>query len=129
MKDKHCLECGLEFFGRADKKFCTDSCRNSYNNRLNAKSSGYVKEINRTLKQNYAVLKRLNIRGKTKLHRDRLLKEGFDFDFYTNIYTTRDQRQYHFCYDQGYLILEDGNVLLVKKERDEPSQGIGVNTG
>ncbi len=118
MEDKRCLECGIEFFGRADKKFCTDSCRNSYNNRLNSKASNYVKEVNKTLKHNYSILKRLNGNGKTKLHRDKLLKEGFDFDFFTNTYVTKDEREYHFCYDQGYLMLEEGHVLLVKRERE-----------
>jgi len=118
MEDKHCLECGIEFFGRADKKFCTDSCRNSYNNRLNSKASSYVKEVNRTLKHNYSILKRLNGSGKTKLHRDKLLKAGFDFDFHTNTYVTKDERKYHFCYDQGYLMLDGDIVLIVKREHN-----------
>ncbi len=118
MEDKRCLECGIEFFGRADKKFCTDSCRNSYNNRLNSKATSYVKEVNKTLKHNYSILKRLNGNGKTRIHRDKLLKEGFDFEFFTNTYITKDEREYHFCYDQGYLVLEEDNILLVKRERE-----------
>ncbi len=122
MENRHCLECGTEFFGRADKKFCTDYCRNSYNNRLNSGSSSYIKQVNKTLRQNHAILKRLNAgEGKKMIHRDKLLKEGFDFEFFTSTYTTRDKRQYQFCYDQGYLILDKGNVLLVRREIEEPA--------
>ena len=33
--DKLCLECGDKLFGRIDKKFCSDACRNAYNNKIN----------------------------------------------------------------------------------------------
>ena len=32
---KICLKCKNEFTGRADKKFCSNKCRNNYNNSLN----------------------------------------------------------------------------------------------
>ena len=32
---KNCLECGEAFNGRIDKKFCSDYCRNTYNNKIN----------------------------------------------------------------------------------------------
>ena len=37
--EKNCLECGTRIIGRADKKFCNDSCRNSYNNKFNKENS------------------------------------------------------------------------------------------
>ena len=57
----------------------------------------------------------LNPDGKKKIHRDKLLKKGFDFDFHTNTYTTKAGDIYFFCYEQGYLQLEDGYVLLVER--------------
>lgn len=30
-----CLRCNSEFVGRSDKKFCSDNCRNNYNNKMN----------------------------------------------------------------------------------------------
>jgi hypothetical protein len=86
---------------------------------LNSGSTGLIKQINKKLKQNHAILKRINNNGKKMIHRDKLLQEGFDFDFFTNTYITKDQRQYHFCYDQGYLILDKGNVLIVRREMEE----------
>ena len=31
MEERKCLYCGEPLIGRVDKKFCCDSCRNSYN--------------------------------------------------------------------------------------------------
>jgi hypothetical protein len=33
--NKVCLECGEKIVGREDKKFCSDGCRNAYNNKIN----------------------------------------------------------------------------------------------
>jgi len=116
MEDRNCLECGRPIQGRRDKKFCTDGCRNAYNNRSKASVSNRVRNVNSTLAKNRKILAELNPKGKTKKHRDQLLKKGFDFDYMTNIYTTKAGDQYHFCYEQGYLELQDGFLLLVTRE-------------
>jgi len=112
---RKCLECGREIFGRADKKFCSDACRSAYNNK-SLTSDAYIRKINRRLKRNHAILSEINKDGKTKTHKERMLKEGFDFDFFTSVYITKDQNEYRFCYDQGYLMLGNDFVLLVKRE-------------
>ncbi|MEM6736856.1 MAG: hypothetical protein AAGC64_07915 [Bacteroidota bacterium] len=119
MKDKVCPECGNPVFGRVDKKFCSDACRNAYNNRANSSTTKLIRQINNTLVKNRRILMELNPNGKKKTHRDRLLKKGFDFDFFTNSYTTKAGDTYHFCYEHGYLELDEGYVLLV--ERNESS--------
>ena len=110
-----CPECGRAIFGRIDKKFCSDACRNSHNNRMYAESSGLVRDVNNILKKNRKILESLNPSGKTTLHKDKLLKNGFDFDYHTNSLTTKAGQCYHFCYDQGYLMLGDDKVLLVER--------------
>ncbi len=112
-----CLECGEKLVGRADKKFCGDYCRNAYNNRQNRDANNLMRNVHNLLRRNYRILKKLNPTGKTTLSRSRLLQEGFDFDFVTNLYTTRKGDTYFFVYDLGYLPLEDGEqYLLVKRE-------------
>ena len=49
MKRK-CLECQEILYGRSDKKFCGDYCRNTYNNKLN-KSNKTIRKINKTIKR------------------------------------------------------------------------------
>ena len=51
---------------------------------------------------------------KTKVLRETLIQKGFDFNYFTHIYTTKKGTSYYFCYDYGYLILEDGYYFIVK---------------
>ena len=67
------------------------------------------------LAKNRRILVELNPSGKKKTHRDKLLKKGFDFDYHTNSYTTKAGDVYQFCYEQGYLELDEGFVLLVER--------------
>jgi len=117
MAKRKCLECEEEFLGRSDKKFCSDYCRNVYNNRQNLDANKLVRKVNYTLRKNRRILETLNKTGKTKVHKMKLLDEGFNFAFHTNTYTTKNDKFYVFCYDQGYLKLDgDYYVLVHKKE-------------
>ena len=49
--EKECLECGTKLMGRADKKFCNDQCRNSYNNNINKDANEYVRRVNVILRK------------------------------------------------------------------------------
>lgn len=116
MEERKCLECGEPLRGRADQKFCNDLCRNAYNNKKLSGSTNLMRKINRILKKNHAILEELNPEEKTTTFRSVLDKLGFNFDYYTNIYTTLAGRIYYFCYDQGYSELENNKYMLVKKE-------------
>lgn len=114
--EKLCPECGKPIFGRVDKKYCSDACRNAYNNKSNADTTNYVRNVNNILRKNRRILLDLNPTGKTKVRRDKLLAAGFSFDYFTNTYQTRSGQTYHYCYDQGYLILDEAYVLLIVKQ-------------
>ena len=113
---KNCLECNEKIIGREDKKFCSDGCRNAYNNKINKDSTNLMQNINNKLRKNYRILSDLNPEGKGKTTRTKLLGKGFDFEFFTSIYNTKTGNTYYFLYDQGYRILEDEYYMLVKKE-------------
>ncbi len=112
---KNCLECGNKLNGREDKKFCNDGCRNSYNNKLNKDSTNLMRNINYMLRKNYRILSDFNTEGKTKIQRKKLLDAGFDFNLMTSIYTTKTNNTYYFVYDQGYMLLEDDWLILVRR--------------
>jgi predicted nucleic acid-binding Zn ribbon protein len=114
-KQRFCLECGEPIVGRSDKKFCSDYCRNAYNNRLNRASNAVIRNTNNKLKKNWRILNELNPEGKTKVHKKRLLDKGFDFEYITSIYKTKKNDMYFYVYDQGYLELDNGYYMLVKK--------------
>ena len=113
---KTCLECGEKIIGREDKKFCSDGCRNSFNNKINKDSTNYMRNINNKLRKNYRILLALNVDGKSKTTRAKLISKGFDFDYFTNILSTKTGNTYYFLYDQGYLQLENDYYMLVKKD-------------
>lgn len=113
---RECLECGDRFMGRADKRFCSDGCRNTHNNRLNRDSKNLMRNINNRLRKNYRVLESLNPNKKTKTTRLKLIERGFDFNYFTSIYTTKAGTVYYFVYDQGYLPLENDYYALVKRD-------------
>ena len=115
--ERKCLNCENPIKGRADKKFCSDQCRNDYNNQLNSDSNNHVRNVNNILRKNRRVLAELNPYEKSKVHRDKLTEKGFNFHYHTNIYTTKSGNVYYFCYEQGYLPLEnDFYALVLRKE-------------
>ncbi len=112
-----CLECGEKIIGRIDKKFCNDGCRNAYNNKQNKDSTNLMRNVNNKLRKNYRILSELNFTdGKSKATQDKLSQEGFDFDYFTNLKTYKNGAEYRFVYNIGYKILEDGWLLIVKKD-------------
>ncbi len=111
--ERYCLECGAKLIGREDKKFCNDQCRNSYNNKLNRDDNSVMTTINRKLRKNRRILKKLNPNGKAKVRRNELEKEGFNFKYFTHVYKTKEGKVYYFCYEYGYLPLENGYFALV----------------
>lgn len=117
---KHCLNCGKAIKGRADKKFCDDSCRNTYNNQVKTETGTVtiVRNINNYLGKNRRILKHFlpDSEEMTKVHHDRLVLEGFQFKFHTHSYTNKKGQVYFFCYEYGYLPLDNGWYLLVRRD-------------
>lgn len=75
-----------------------------------------MRNVNNQLRKNYRILQNINIDDKTKTTKSRLLQEGFDFDLFTSIYTTKAGSIYFYVYDQGYLPLDNDFILLVRRE-------------
>ena len=115
MEIRTCAECGEPLKGRADQKFCNDSCRNAYNNKKLSGSTNFMRKVNRILKNNHSILEELNPEEKTTTFKSTLEKRGFNFNYFTSTYTTKTERVYYFVYDQGYSELENNKYMLVKK--------------
>jgi hypothetical protein len=111
-----CLECNTRLMGRIDKKFCNDQCRSVYNNRENRVSGDYFRKVNSILRKNRKILEKLMVGEKTKTTKEKLLINGFNFYYYTNIYKTQQGKQYYFVYELGYLELDNEEYALVKKK-------------
>lgn len=117
---KTCLDCGEPLVGRSDKKFCNDICRNNFNNRQYSETSNLVRRVNRILIKNRRILSELNPDEKTTVHRNKLVEKGFNFNYFTSTYITQKGAVYHFCYEYGYLALDnDFFMLVLRKDKKE----------
>lgn len=118
-EERICLECKTEIYGRIDKKFCSDQCRNTFNNRTQAHQNKYIRKVNYTLRKNRRIMEAF-VEGSEKnvkrVTRSEMIDKGFDFNFYTNIYSTKTKKYYYFCYEYGYNVLDDNYLAIVRRD-------------
>ena len=114
--EKNCYECGEPTRGRSDKKFCSDMCRNGYNNRLNSDCNNLVRNINNVLRKNRRLLEEFLDRDINKASKNKLAEQGFNFLFYTSSLTNKKSVTYHFCYEFGYFSLDKDSIFIVRKK-------------
>ncbi|MCH5597987.1 hypothetical protein [Niabella ginsengisoli] len=103
--------------GRSDKKFCSSGCKDNFYNAIKSEEQKEIGRIDTILKRNRRILKKLfNPRKEeTFVHRETLIREGFEFEFHTHHYATKYQSyEYLFCYDYGYR-LAGGHLYKVIK--------------
>jgi hypothetical protein len=111
----HCVECGKELPGRLGQKFCTVYCKAAYHyKKSKLKESRRYEVVLTKIKLNRRILKMYNLSGLSQIKEELLLKEGFDFKFYTNTWTAKNGNHYFFCFEYGFRDLNDGKYMLVK---------------
>lgn len=119
---KSCLSCGKPVKGRADKKFCNDYCRNNFNNHQKAKSShsNYVRNVSNILLKNRRILEL--VKGEKEDHvksnKEKLAELGFSFKYITHLFKNKEGKTYFWCYDYGYLPLDNDWYLIVKRKEE-----------
>lgn len=124
-----CLSCRKTLKGRTDKKFCDDFCRNNYNNHLKSSDNNYIRNINNTLRKNRRIIASLleeTKDGKLTTRKDSLILQGFVFKYFTHTYKNKDNKIYYFCYDCGYMPLDDNYYLLVRRKENPGIAGVRV---
>ena len=115
-----CLSCEKPVKGRSDKKFCDDYCRAAYNNDLKSAANNNIRNINNALGKNRRILESLLPPGEAtaKASSDKLIEKGFQFKYHTHLYKTKTEKTYFYCYEYGYLPLENNWFLIVKKHEE-----------
>lgn len=109
-----CLQCDQTLFGRKDKKFCNDFCRNTFNNNLNNDKVEIVRNVNNRLRKNNRILKSLLDVGANSVSKNQLSLSNFDFRYITNVNDSNAGTIYY-VYDVGYQMLDDENYLLFQE--------------
>ena len=78
-----------------------------------------VRNINNVLIKNRRILESLvGAEEMTKILKDKLLQQGFNFKYITHTYANKKGNVYFFCYEYGYLPLEHDWYLLVKRKEE-----------
>jgi len=111
---KTCLVCHNPLKGRTDQQFCSDQCRTAYHNEQRKQKNHYLKEVNRILKRNRDILQRACPDGKRKVNKALLLQQGFQYGYFTGEYQTRQGHIYYYCYDYGYRVVNEEELIIVK---------------
>jgi len=113
METKKCIFCETELKGgRSDRKYCDAQCRASYHNAQTKEKEQNVRQINDILKKNWKILKMLNPKGHSTVRKSFLDEQGYNFNYFTNVYLTVPGKVYYFCYDMG--ITEIDNSIVPK---------------
>lgn len=109
-QDTICENCGKALFGRIDKRFCNDSCRNEFNRKKRAseKIAEYenLPEILKIIKRNHEILKSYQLEHSPygaiiSVHRSELLNKGYHFKFFTSLHRDKSGNLWKYCFDYG----------------------------
>lgn len=97
-----CLECGAEFSGRKDKKFCSLTCKNNYNNRRYHDRKQYREKILAQLSRNYDILEGLLTDNQAGASLEELSMLGFDSRCLTGFGKGNGSHECCSCFDISY---------------------------
>ncbi|OQP49679.1 hypothetical protein A4D02_28455 [Niastella koreensis] len=102
--------------GRADRKFCSEGCKNEYHNNQKAESRNEIIRIEKALKNNRRILKKvLGVKHEEIVTRETLLKMGFEFTYHTHhVLSSYQKNEYTFCYNYGYRKIDEERLKVVK---------------
>lgn len=111
-----CLECGEQIYdGRIDKRFCSKSCKNSYNNHKRQKVRAVHSIVRGRIEKNYEVLDKLYRMNVLSVNMGDLVLMGFNPDFFTGCRKNKRHNEFH-CYEYKYCISETRLFNLQKSE-------------
>ena len=100
--ERICRECGANLLGRSDKKYCSEECKNSFNNRANWSDRAYRVKINAILSKNRRVLNTVLEEVGSVCPKEELLKRGFNFKYVTSIQNISKKNIRYECYNIAY---------------------------
>ncbi len=109
-----CLECGDEIrYGRKDKKFCCDECRNRHHNEQSKGARHYRRMVAAILDRNYEILEELIRSGTDALWVSDAIALGYNPAYITS-YRKHGRRMMCHCYDISYITTDNRITSLSK---------------
>lgn len=109
-----CLECGDEIvYGRKDKKFCSDDCRNRHHNHHHRSCRQYKRMVTVILDKNYEILDELVRSGIEAIWVADAIALGFNPAYVTS-YRKHGTRSMCHCYDICYVTTDNRMTSISK---------------
>ncbi|MEZ4775240.1 MAG: hypothetical protein R3D00_18795 [Bacteroidia bacterium] len=114
--DRFCPHCKNAVFGRANKLFCDIDCKNQYHSALRRKVAEIVRETDKMLHRNYAIL--LEILGdnssRKTISRLTLEKKNFHFSCFTGYTSTTRGKICRYLYDFAWIEFNSQKILVLR---------------
>jgi hypothetical protein len=107
-----CLHCGGEVYGRTDKVFCSQACKDRYHYLQKAESDRYRRRVLMNLQYNYSLLDAILARGEDSRVREDLEELGFKPACITGFRKRRDGHIEYRCFDISYS-LSDARIYRI----------------
>ena len=108
----NCPVCGKRFMGRSDKKFCSDMCRNEYNNTRKRHADKMLSRLDGALRMNRSILKNCSDSGLSDIDKEILALKHFNFEIFTSARFRLMKPTVYSCYDFEYFTTKDGIVHI-----------------
>lgn len=109
-----CLECGNQIrYGRTDKKFCCEDCKNKHHNAQAKAGRSYRSKVISTLNRNYGILEQMLKEGVDSADLVDLVSIGFAPGIVTS-YRHIGRHDVFTCYDIKYIMTRTRICSLMK---------------
>lgn len=111
---RQCRLCKQPISGRADKIFCSATCKSQYHIKLNKVTMNASERIDKILHRNRSIM--LEVIGKSstqkKVVKAILDSKKFHFGYITHYHINSQNKMVHYLYDFSYIVFSDQEVLI-----------------
>jgi predicted nucleic acid-binding Zn ribbon protein len=111
--NRQCKNCSRPVKGRSDKQFCTETCRNSFNNERNQQDNNFTRNISSILKRNRSKLRELFSKKLKLVDKAELDASGFNWHFHTHCKEDKKGSAITYCFDYGIQLKPDNKVKII----------------
>ena len=117
MQKQNCILCSKPIVGRTDKKYCSLSCKNTFNYDQRSHTKTATQAIDSILHKNREILDVIMgpKRKKMQISKTELTQMGFQSDYLTGFYTNSRGKLYRYVYDFAWMEFTGEKVMVVKK--------------
>ncbi|MBR6458503.1 MAG: DUF2116 family Zn-ribbon domain-containing protein [Bacteroidales bacterium] len=103
-KQRYCLNCGAPLYGRPDKLFCSDRCKDSWHNIRRSRIRKKRSSVMSILDNNHEILAALLRTGRTVWITPLVEAMGFRWDYFTRLVEIKHGSILCECFDIRYRV-------------------------